>query len=268
MKNNIIIDSYIEYLWMEDRLNYIQEELLTEAELNKLVLGVKSKLNFIESELKKYKIIPNEIKLLAKQEGKKIRSLFEQGKTPEEASKIIVNKSMKKLKGILMKAKSTFVSMSLSEKVGMSLLLFVAIVYINTILGVGLSILLDPAIAMKITLVIVAPTVEEIAKNYAIQLGMPWVATGVIFGLEMLSYVFILVNQGASIAKALIARLAVLIGHFATTFIQKKIIDTTKDEDDKNKKLFIAFLAGFTVHAIFNIVAIAMNDKALEWATS
>ena len=126
-----------------------------------------------------------------------------------------------------------------------------------------------PMMFMVFNAVVVAPMLEEAVKNWFIQKNMPWVGTGVVFGIELVMYVFSIMAAGGSLPAALVARLAGLLMHFGTTAIQKYMMDKDKDKGydvmpgQQKQTVLLAWSTGVLIHATWNALAI-MYSKDLN----
>lgn len=260
-----------QYLYLVQEIEQTKCLLEVEVMLNEISLDdVKkyvSNMKIVENILNKYNVSVTELKRFGKTLSNKVTSLYKKGIPVEEASheitKDMTNFTMKKIKKLIYR----YEEMELSEKILLSIALFVVV---GTIHGIAADLIYaitkDANAAHYITAIVVAPMTEEGIKNYFIEKGMPWVGTGVVFGLELLAYVFMMIRSGIEIGKALIARLIGLLIHFTTTFIQKKIIDTAEvgNEDDHEQKRLIAYVTGVCIHAAWNTFATVYNKEITE----
>lgn len=257
-----------QYLYLVQEIEQSKCLLEVEVMLNEISLDdVKkyvSNMKVVEDILKKYNVSVIELKRFGKILSNKVTSLYKKGVPVEEASNVITkdmtNYAMKKIKTLLYR----YEEMSLTEKILLSLSFFIIVGMINGLAAdLVYSITGDAEASHYITAIVVAPMTEEGIKNYFIEKGMPWVGTGVVFGLEFLAYVLMMIKGGISIGKALIARLIGLLIHFTTTFIQSKIIDTAEvdNEDDREQKRLIAYVTGVCIHAAWNTFAVVYNKE-------
>ena len=89
---------------------------------------------------------------------------------------------------------------------------------------------------------------------------MPWIGTGVTFGLEFIHYLGQALFGGASVViKYAIARLSPLLMHFATTYVQKKIIE--KGEEKGEDARFKAWVVGVGIHSLYNLTAVLLRNN-------
>lgn len=268
MKQDILLDSYLNLIQIESRMGVLTEEQLLEFVItDKIVNSVKDKLNMIENILKKAKINTIELKSDANEYAKKLKKDFDAGKSPEEISKDVVNHSAKVLSAKLRASKDKILEMSTTKKVLIAFLIFLAIFYINTLIANLIFLVIsNPQVSALILSTIVAPMVEEAAKNYFIGKGMPWVGTGVVFGLEFLHYLTRVTVGGVSaILKFAIVRSITILMHFSTTYVQKKIIE--KGEEKGEDARFKAWVVGVGIHSLYNLIAVLLNTKITAFVT-
>ena len=254
MQNQYLLDNYL----VEVQLN-LNNLTLTESQIENLCESISfdklGKVNqFVtgrmEKILKSHKVNVSKIKTQSARLKNDLIKLYEDGKTPEQASKIMVKKASVIVKDAANKVIENAKDLDLSEKVMIGIIGFIIIIVINTaILGMLLRYAGIQA-ATYITTIIVAPMVEEATKAYFIDLGMPWVGTGIVFGIELGMYMFTLISLGANKVRALLVRLITLLVHFTTTFIQKKIVE--KNEDDETAKIK-AWAVGVGIHMSWNL---------------
>jgi len=262
-----------QYLFMTQQieqnvcLNEI-ESLIQELSLSDFSNYAK-KFSLIEKALKQYGVSVEKLKLFSFKLKNKVEKMFDKGMTPEQASEQLVNALKDEAIATAKHLASKYNEETLPNKIYIALCMFITVLMINSIIG---SILIPIAgdKAFSILAVVVAPMVEEAAKNYFIAQGLPWVGTGIVFGLELLQYLLSLMMQGLKIGKIIILRIASLLMHFGTTFVQKKIIDSSDSdsEGDYNNKRFIAWTVGVGIHATWNLFAIIYNDQIIGWASA
>ncbi len=258
------VDQYLNYI---DESYIITEfermELLSEKlSFDKIISTTKTKLLKVEQIVGKHTDV-SKIKSAAKSVvGKyksKVMKLHKQGINPEKAGLELSKEIGRDIKKIILKTKDDFLELGTGKKIAIALGMFVVLIFLNTlILAVIFSIIREPKVVTYISCVIVAPLTEELLKQYFIQKGMPWVGTGVIFGIEAVIYVAKMMMIGMNIPKAIIMRIAGLLMHFTTTAIQK----TFYEEDEALAGWIIAVF----IHASWNAIAISYNDEFINWA--
>lgn len=141
-----------------------------------------------------------------------------------------------------------------------SVLLWVII--INSIANLVLTLLMGP-VGNMITGCIVAPIVEENAKQQAIKGGFTK-EFSILFNLFEFSEYVIKYGPLFGFAKMVITRLAVVGFHLTTTFVQwafqnEKVLKALKidpnDEAKKEKLGFIGNVIGIVMHSVWNFTA-------------
>jgi ABC-type iron transport system FetAB permease component len=267
MITNQTLDQYLGYLnAYENTIVMTEHEYIMElTSPEKLKELTQKQIHHIEKYLKKFKIGVEKLKSKAKQQGIQIKKEFDSGKTPEEAVKNLTKIAANDIGMALRASKDNIQKLSTEKKVAIAIGIFLLIFYFNTLLMVLLSsVITNPALITPIVSIIIAPMVEELAKNYFIKKEMPWVGTGVVFGLELVHYLMNVIFGGATvIAKFLVVRVATLLMHFTTTYVQKKIIE--KGEEQGKNTAFIAWVVGFGIHALWNTLALIYNQKISGW---
>jgi len=266
-KQQILINNYLGFLQSIERSHVITEtdyliEIISKEKLTNLT---KKQLEFIEKTLVKFKINISSLKSKAKQQAYKLKAEFDKGKTPEEVSDKMMQHVSKEVKYALKKSKDKIKELSTTKKIVFGIIAFLIIFYVNTIISqLLLLVVSNPTTVVSIIALVVAPLVEETAKSFFIKKDMPWIGTSVVFGLEAIHYIAQLIfSGGAAIAKMAVVRLAALLMHFSTTYIQKKIIE--KGEAEDKDRAFIAWTVGVGIHISWNAMALLINDKTTAW---
>ena len=148
---------------------------------------------------------------------------------------------------------------SLGEKIFGSILIFIC-VFISSSLILSISAPILGNLAMIVTSIIVAPIIEEAGKRIAVLEKYPWVYTGIFAGIEMLMYVFDLINAGGAITAVIIMRLMALMMHFGTAIIQKYFHDKSISENDDSYS-YAGYILAVFVHATWNIIGVLFNKQ-------
>jgi hypothetical protein len=263
--------------------NVTDEELLREAEylaegfnLEKATEFVKGKQKHIEKTLKEYGVSVDKLKSAGSVIGKKLKGYHEKGMKPQEASKMIVKDMVTAGTGAMMKVKKKFdlaaAAAEGAKKVLISLLFYVMIVLASSIIATilqmtGVFAIFGPAMSIMIMVIVVAPMVEEGAKNYFIQKGMPWIGTGVVFGIEAIQYIVSLMAVGMSLPSAIILRASSLLMHFSTTMIQKYIMSKATTPEEEQAAAWAGWVAGVMIHSTWNTLAIVYNGEIMKLIT-
>jgi len=264
--NTLDINQYLNFIQEVDYDKLIAEqeyimEAITLDDINKFTKN----LNLVKKISAKYGIYENDIKKMVGDAQSKVRAMYDGGVSPEDAGKkfsLLLRKSFIKK---LQQTRAKYGELRSHQKIGIALAGFVAILFTNTVIGLTLmSSPVGPVVAMRIVTIIVAPMVEEALKTFFIAKGMPWVGTSIVFGLELVKYMFDGMRAGLNVGKFLILRIAALLMHFTTTFVQKKIIDSA-DEETKSDAMFVAWITGFGIHMLWNLLGTVYNDEIAGW---
>ena len=271
MDKDLIIREYLAYLQgplviTESDILFLQES----AVVSRMVKSINTNIEkTITKVLRRYNIAVEAIKKDAKKYPSKVKALYDRNVPPEKASVQISKMISKDIANYLKKASNNTSDLFLDEKILLSILIFILLLFFNTFMINTIALIIDdPEIAMAIGAIVVGPLTEEAIKNYFIQEGMPWMGTGIVFGLELLHYVLRFIYSGMKIGKFVLIRLASLLLHFTTTFVQKKIIESA-DEDDPDQQLkraWIAYAVGVGIHALWNTMGLVYNEKLVGWA--
>ncbi len=288
-KYNINIDEFLNYVQID---NLKESEIINEAIVNfdKLQASSEKNLKTIKKFLIDHGVSLSYIKSNAKISSKIIKKGFDKGTNPEVLSKQIQNKVVtpmlkKVVKGSKIKEKiaeaeaetevNTGDELSVGEKILKSILIFVIIFFMNSIIlnvvalifgtaGVTLTIGGIP-LAVVLFSIIAAPIIEETAKKYAIDSKYPFIYTGIFAGLELVQYVLIAVfNPAISIGKFIIIRVMTLLMHFSTTLVMKYFKERG-EETDNEKMAKIGFIIAISIHVTWNTIAILLNPKLGAW---
>jgi hypothetical protein len=199
------------------------------------------------------------IKIDSEKVAKSIKKDFNERKDPQVIQDKIVIGIKKIVKNELTTLKSSFVEKSLSEKVIYSIIMFLIVFCINTIIFTILNGILF-GLGSILLVVILGPIIEETAKRWAIKEDMPWVYTGIFAGLELIKYVFTLVEAGSLLIPTLILRISALMMHFSTTLIQKYFYDKDKEEGNiSTENTEIGYILAIFIHVTWNVAAIIFN---------
>jgi len=257
------LDSYLCYLNDIERINNLSQfEYLSEAVIvDKLVSYVKATEAKISTTLVKYKIKASEVKKdgreLAKKYNIKIKKMHTQKISVEKAGELIGDDIKAAVKKRIEAAKVAWKGLDISKKIIIGIIMMVLVLLVNSLIIHTLIAHFPYMTAVRLGASIVAPLVEEASKTIFIHLKMPYVGTGIVYGLEMLMYAIKAVAMGVSLPRIIIVRIAGLTMHFLTTFIQKKIIETSKPDDairSKANKVIIAYMTGVLIHSMYNVL--------------
>jgi hypothetical protein len=244
MTSNVMVDEYLSYLQFEQTL---QEGLILEkVNIQDSKKYFHKMLDYSKKALKKFNIRPTKFINIGKIIAKDIERGYKNKIPPEKLTKGFIKRFISELK----KEADTA---TLGEKVLFSIAVFLLLFVLNSIiLNVGASLLtkfgLDFSTAVFLMIPVVGPLFEEAVKNVFIQLKMPWLGTGVVFGIEAAMYLYRLWKSGTLAITHVIARIMALIFHFYTTAVQKKYIEKHPDKE------FAAYLVGFVIHFAWNLI--------------
>jgi hypothetical protein len=261
-----LLESYLSYVQTYEQTIVISEYQMQEYLLEMKDLSKKTEefMKWGEKKLKDvYNISVDPIRKLGKKQGELLRKEFDKGTTPEQLGKKIASSVKNFIIEQGKKAVKSFKETEFKKKILVGILVLCIIFYTNSLLVYLLSLVLSPSMVTPIVAIVLAPLVEEAAKTFFIKKDMPWVGTLVVFGLEAVQYIFMLILSGATITGTLILRLATILMHFSTTYVQKKIID--KHEIGDKKAEYIAWATGVGIHAAWNAVAIVFNTKIMSF---
>jgi hypothetical protein len=226
-------------------------------------------LKHIETTLTQHGVSVNKLKSAGKGIKNKLLKYHKQGLKPDQAGKEIMKDLLKAGKSEFMKVKKKFdLKAEAAEgikKVLISIAFYILIVLVNTVIALALSasgmFIFNPMMLMMIIGVVVAPLVEESVKNYFIQKDMPWIGTGVVFGIEAITYVFMLMNAGFALPGAILVRVITLLMHFSTTAVQKVIMSKAKTPEEEVSYAWAGWVAGVMIHATWNTLGIMYNSE-------
>lgn len=200
--------------------------------------------------------------------GKTVKNDIKNREKPEVIQNKLIKGAAKIIKKEAISAKKSFEEKSLSEKIARSLFIFVIVLFLNTLFG-GIFIgFLGAQVGMVVLAVVIAPLVEESAKRLSIIHDHPWIYTGIFAGLELLQYVISLIFAGGVLVPVLIVRLAALLMHFSTTFIQKYFKEKGEEKNKQgmeNNLEMIGYFLAIGIHVTWNIIGLIMNKKIGAW---
>jgi hypothetical protein len=242
------------YLYLIQEIEKL--EMLTEQEiLNEFSLSgasdVLKRIPLVQKFLGAYDIVTSDLQVIGRTLSVKAEKLYRSGVKPEEAGKIL-KKDLEKI--IIKKLGDT---LNLNDQITYAIFLGMLIGIVNFMCMTFLTGIAGAKIGELITAVIIAPMVEELAKNNFIKEKMPWLGTGIVFSMEFFDYVLKAVSMGYSFVGIVLIRLVGLLFHFLTTYIQKSIMDIKSEERTffTENKAKIAWFTGVVMHASYNLLA-------------
>jgi tryptophan-rich sensory protein len=200
--------------------------------------------------------------------GKTVKNDIKNREKPEVIQNKLIKGAAKIIKKEAISAKKSFEEKSLSEKITRSLIIFVIVLFLNTLFA-GIFIgFLGAQVGIAVLAVVIAPLVEESAKRLSIIHDHPWIYTGIFAGLELLQYVISLISAGGLLVPVLIVRLIALLMHFSTTFIQKYFKEKGEEKNKQgmeNNLEMIGYFLAIGIHVTWNIIGLIMNKKIGAW---
>lgn len=202
--------------------------------------------------LNKFKITKAEINKLVLQ----VKSNFTSTKDPSKAAKDIITVSYEFVKSKL-KTKTFIESIvenknqSITKKVILSIILTVVLTLINTFTVM----LFPPPIGYIIVCGLIAPIIEEYAKRIAIKEKMPWLYVSIFSGIELVVWVVQLVLIGMNPIQVILIRILPVMMHFYTTLIQKKWHDRSERKKDPHYSK-VGFFIAVLIHMLWNFTSI------------
>jgi len=267
-----ILNSYVVYLESLERFNLSAEQMLQE----KISFDVLQKRH--EDFMKKGKkllkdngISVKELEAKGKALGSKIKKHYDDGKTPKETSKFFLNELNKTVskaaKPVVMKMKAMgddAEQLNIFAKIALAVVIFILMIIVHTMLLIPLALIFTPQVAGILSIVVIAPFVEEATKAYFVASNMPWTGTSVVFGIEFVMYVMNIMAAGGTIGAAIVTRGAALMMHFATTYIQNILRKKGEKESDPSKYAFAGWVAGVAIHLTWNSLAIVYNKEIAD----
>lgn len=261
---NITVDNYLSYI--DEKYIALEMKrvgLLAEAvDLSKLRLGYKKGIEKVKSILIEHEVNPDRIINMAKKQAGKykgsLKKWHSQGLGPNVAALKLSKEMGKDVIRVVKSVATEYSDLKLGQKIAISIVAFIVVLVVQAILSVILILLIrDPKLVVTIIAVAIAPLVEESLKTYFVAKGMPWIGTGIVFGIEAVLYVFKMMSAGMSVGKALLVRAIGLLMHFGTTAIQKKFAEADH--------AFAGWILAVCIHATFNVVAITFDPKIASW---
>lgn len=267
---NIALEGYLLSIQIVD-----EEYILTEGLIDSLKGGADKVINNLKNHLRRYKINIDNLKPLGLKFYNKIAKGFEEGVPPEELSEELTKEMKTEVKRYLYKAKEYVADQSLFAKIVLALLLIILVVgIVQTItMFVTQHILLKAfkditvKIAYAIIFGVLGAIPEELLKAIFIKFGMPWSGTATFAIVEMFQYLMSGVATGTFSIRLVVGRLIGIFVHMFTTLVQKKIVDSSENEDTITRRRLIAYIVGVLIHFSWNFMTVFMafgNPKVSE----
>ena len=267
---NIALEGYLLSIQIVD-----EEYILTEGLIDSLKGGADKVINNLKNHLRRYKINIDNLKPLGLKFYNKIAKGFEEGVPPEELSNELTKEMKAEVKRHLYKAKEYMKDQSLFAKIVLALLLITLVLgIVQTItMFVTQHILLKAfkditvKIAYAIIFGVLGAIPEELLKAIFIKFGMPWSGTATFAIVEMFQYLMSGVASGTFSIGLVVGRLIGIFVHMFTTLVQKKIVDSSENEDTITRRRLIAYIVGVLIHFSWNFMTVFMafgNPKVSE----
>jgi hypothetical protein len=268
MKDNyLLLDSYV-YINEIEEYFILNEGLSFDAIYDKYIDLTKKARKI----LKDNNVNISSLESAGKKIGSNLKKQYENGKTPQEVSKMFTNQITSVIKTAMQPVLKKVQAMGDKvdefkywEKILVVVGIFCLLMVVQTACMIPLMITFGPRTGMIINAIVFAPIFEEAIKTFYITSGMPWSGTAMLFGLEFINYVVKMAIMGLSIPGAIIVRTMALAMHFSTTYIQKLIMDKTQDSPDQGKYMFAAWMAGVAIHMSWNTFGIIYDKEILTF---
>lgn len=267
-------EAYLLSLSFEEQIEERVDQLLQEG-LTFDAIAKKYKTLMVKAEkiLKANNISVAKLKSKGKAFGNRFQKLYDQGKTPKQASKQFMSELLsftKKLaKPVIDKAKAAGEATeesSTAAKIGVAVVFFIILMIVNTAIMIPLAIAFGPMVGLTLVAIIVGPILEEAVKAYFVANNMAYIGTAVTFGIEYLNYVVMMVGSGMALPVAMMIRVIPLMMHFITTWIQKFFYEKGKETgipSEMEKQQFVGWCGGVAFHMAFNALALIYNDELI-----
>lgn len=252
MAINNSLEIYLETIQLYPLSEYkILHEDIKIEKLSKVTLD---KMNIIKKELNKYNVNIKDLESFGKNLYNKIKKSYDTNADPKLVGKIFQNEIKNKVHSLIKKITENH---DLTKSMKLGIIGFMAIFIINSFISIPIMGMLGSVMGMRVICVFVAPIVEESLKTYFIKKKIPYIGTGVTFGIEFLMYAIPLIMGGMGVASVLIIRSSVLLMHFFTTFLQKNLRDKSTENVNKQRNFF-AWLVSVLFHGLWNFTALAI----------
>jgi hypothetical protein len=202
--------------------------------------------DLIERTLAYYNVDIEDLKKFNDKYVEKIKKMYAEGKTVEEATKLLVQD----VKDIIIQ-KASEKKYMFPRKIVLGITLTIIAFMMNSYI-IKLMIEHQSLMGYYASLVIIAPIIEETIKMMFVGAEIEYTGTTVTFGIEFIYYVFLLINAGGNVPVAVFIRAAVLMMHYSTMFQQKFF--------QKRDSVFFGWLVGLITHSIWNLLGVVYNE--------
>ena len=257
LESNTIITELYEYDM--SRIDSIITESLVSNKIDKLQESYNKNIKLVEKYLYDKGININRIRSSASKVAESVKNDFKNKKDPKEIQNKIIKSAYKIVKTEVSSVAKKYETMSTSEKIVNSLIIFVLVLFMNSLAAIIATIFFGPQLATTLLTILLAPLIEEAAKKFAIEEGYPWIYTGIFAGLEMAQYVVQIIAAGGILVPALIVRLLALMMHFGTTYVQKYYQEKGQT-DSTTDWAMVGYCLGVFIHVLWNVMGTVYNE--------
>lgn len=257
ISNNILLNEYLNYIQINESEIFLNEAILNEMSLSNLTKSFHNNFSLIQKTLSKYKIDTSKLKLIGKNISKQIRSLYENNVSIEDAGKEISKSVFNEIKIFL----DSNPVIKIGGKISIGIIVYILLIIFHIALQPILLSFISPKMTINLLAIIIAPITEETVKSCFVHMNMPWIGTGVMYGIDFFRYLKRfpwMTNGPKSIIIFIIMRSIILVMHFTTTAIQKFLINNKELDESKAKRTLIAWSAGVMIHSIFNTLTLVI----------
>jgi len=238
-------EQYIKYLYLEEDIKSFK---ITKSQIDNAILKYKNRMKEIELKLKEHRIDVQYLKREAEDAAKIIKAGFKSRKDP----KLLATKLIDKTKVVFKKIAD---DIGIPGKIGLSLIMFMILFYVNTFVHSAALVLGGPLIGFLFTVLICGPLVEELAKRISVKMGFPFLYTTIFAGLEALYYIVMLGMNGVPLVPVIVSRTLAFIMHMITTSVQVGFEKQAEETKDKYYSA-IGYIAAVLIHFFWNLAAV------------
>ena len=157
----------------------------------------------------------------------------------------------------------TAITEATGKDVGLAVVLLATAIVINTVAMTIFAVLIGPNVAVLITVIFIAPFVEETMRNVALRTN--GVAAGATFtavmnAYEMVTYVSRMLKAGASLIGAVVLRVLAALMHQFVLTVQTRGRAASLAGLEKNGTQS-SYLLAICIHTIWNLVSVIFNAQ-------
>lgn len=260
-----ILDSYLSHL--QTPLTLVNEEFLSEGVISKLEHSYTTNMRIVKNILRDYKIdlsfVEKRAKLAAKNNIKFLERKDQKGSLKAWSEELRKMLTSDKIKPILLKV---------ARNVAISLAIVLAVYFLQVYIAESVLLIKFAGINMSpylnivsktgayLSVVVLGPFIEELAKRIAILGKFPWIYTGMFAFGEFVYYIV----QFSTAPIFVLTRLGAVGLHFVLTAIQKSFHDLSLTKDKKFLS-YVGFLIAFILHALNNFKVIFTKGYGEYW---